>query len=247
MFKRGSKSWLISNLVFSLVLIAFGVCNLVFSNNPGYQTVMIVVVGSIVTFDAIGRLIMLMLHVANLAKDKIYAETKNVAIADAFELAVGISVIYLGSLLHSKGTLEEAQLLFKFLGDFFGIAALVLAGIALIYGIILAVKTNRPLLDIVLIIIGAAILIAVGILIIIFLKNENVLIALFIAFGILFIVVGIALLTGVTIGFQMRARREKAEARMMAEEKAKEEELYGTVENPKHQEEPAEEKGEEKK
>ena len=195
MVKRGSLGWLVWNLVFAAAFITFGIINLIFNSNSDYQAVIIMIVGIIVVLDASIRLLLNVITVINLGKEKIYIDTRRRAVLASLELAVGISVIHLANTIRTW-EIQSVEFFFRFVGDFFGIAAIVLAGLGLIYGVILAIKTKRKLIDIILIIVGAAILVTVGILILVFLKDENVLRAFFIFFGVLFLATGIMLCGG---------------------------------------------------
>lgn len=216
MLKRGTVGWLIWTVVIAAILITFGILNIAFNNNAEYQSVIIMIVGILVVVDASIRLLVNVLTIVTLSNDRIYAYTKRSAIVSSLELAVGISIIHLARIVDTSG-IVTAEFLFRFIGNFIGITMIVLASIMLIYGIILIIKTKRRLLDIVLILIAAAILIVVGILDLIYIKDENVLRVFFIFFGIIGIISGLMALLGSLLVFRLTRKKANLAKEIVAE------------------------------
>ena len=208
MLKRGSIGWVIWNVVLAALFITFGILNFVHNDNLDYQAVIIMIIGILVVVDASIRLFVHVLTIINLGKERIYVDTRRHAIASSLELAVGISVINLASIIKDQA-FGSVNFLFRFIGNFFGIAAIVLAGIVLIYGLVLAIKTKRKPIDIVMIILAAVILAVAGALILVYLRNENVLKAFFIFFGIIALVIGVALLCGTFLILAIARKKAK--------------------------------------
>ena len=206
MFKRGSLAWLIWNLIFAVIFIGFGIANLINNNEANYQFVIILILGILIVVDASFRLLFNVVTVINLGKRNLIADTRGHAILCAFELAVGIAVIHLARLI--KADITQADFLFRFIGDFVGIAAIVCGCLVAVYGTILVVKKAYRPIDGVWAYLGAALLVTAGILVLIYLTNENVLRAIFVLFGVSGCVTGAMLLFG-SIFIYVRVRKQK--------------------------------------
>ena len=226
MFKRGTKSWLIWNIALAALFIAFGIVNLVLNDNHDYQSTLFLILGILIIIDASIRLLFNVLTVARLGQEKILVDTRRHAIYASFELAVGISAISLSNLIKSY-ELIQVEFLFRFLGTFLGITAIVMAGLLLIFAIIFIVRSTRRAADIVLMILGVAILVTAGVLALVYLRDENVLRAFFIFFGICFLISGTLLLLGSIIFFALAKKQQSIFKQRAAEaqpEEAKPEE-----------------------
>lgn len=235
MFKRGTKSWLIWNCILAVLFLAIGITSLVLYKDRNYQSTIIMIVGIVVVVISSLRLLLNLATVINLGKHNLLADTRSKAIITAFELAVGISIIHLARLLLTDA--PDANFFFHFLGDFFGIAAIVVGALILIYAIILAIKSNRKLIDTVLMVLCSIILVTVGILILVYLTNRDVMNVIFVSFGIFAIVTGLALIGGSIVVIKLARRKQAFIADAIAKEEASKSE-----EAPKEEGAPEEEK-----
>ncbi|MBQ9457438.1 MAG: hypothetical protein IJU64_02895 [Bacilli bacterium] len=206
MFKRGSVAWLVWNLVLATIILGFGIANLINNNVPEYQYVIILILGIVIVTDAAFRLLLNIITIINLGKRNLIIDTRGHAVLASFELAVGISTIHLARLINADIT--QADFLFRFLGDFIGIAAIVCGVLALAYTIIMIVKKAAQPIDMGLGIVGSIVSVTAGILVLIYLTNENVLRAFFILFGVIGVVFGTMLILG-TLVLYFRARKMK--------------------------------------
>ncbi len=206
MFTRGKLSWLIWNLIISGILIGFGIANLINRDSASFQSVIILIFGIVIIVDASTRLLLNVLTVINEAKKDIFTVIRGRAVASSLELAIGISIIHLSRLVTDN--IADASFLFRFFGDFLGIAAIVVGTFVLIYGIILGVKkVSRPI-DVVFNVIGSAVLITAGILILIYLKNDPraILSTFFIIVGAVFLAVGTGLGLGTLVIYRFHQK-----------------------------------------
>jgi len=234
MFKRGTKSWLIWTIILAALFIGFGIVNLVFNDNRDYQSVLILILGILVIIDASIRLLLNIFTVARLSEANVIADTRRHAVYASFELALGISLISLSNLIKSY-ELGQVEFLFRFIGTFLGITALVMAGLTLLYAIILIVRSNTQASKIVGMILGVAILVTVGVLALVYLRDQNVIRVFFIYFGVAFLVTGVCLLFA-AIAFFALARKQQSILKQRVVEQAQEQ----AQEEPKQEENKAE-------
>ncbi len=203
MLKRGSISWLIWNLVESLILIAGGVMCVAFCNNADFQKTALLIVGILVALDATLRLALGVIDVIRIGDKAIMRTDYIEAATGSLELALGIILIL------SYQESASLEVVFKFIGLFIGIFLITVGAVAIIYAIVYIVKKMNLLIGNIFSIIGAAIVIALGVMAIIYLtKQDTIMLIFLIILGLVLIAVGIVL--GVlTISIARKVKKAK--------------------------------------
>ena len=215
MFKRGKLSWLIWNLILATLLIGFSIASLVQNKNGDFQSAIVLIAGIVVILDASIRLLLQVITVINYGKKDILVHIRGGAIASSLELAVGISTAHLASLIRSD--IGQAAFLFRFIGDFVGIAAIVVGAFIIIYGTILAIKKTTKVIDTIFNYVGAALFITGGILILVFLRDNPsaIMSAFFITLGIVGLILGLILALGSFVIYRF-AKKAEAQLQILA-------------------------------
>ena len=204
MLKRGSISWLIWNLVESVILIAGGVMCVVFCNNTDFQKTALLIVGILVSLDAVLRLSLGVIDVLRIG-DKAIMRTDYVeAAAGSLELALGIVLIL------SYTESSSLEVVFKFIGLFIGIFLITIGAVAIVYAIVYIVKKMNLLIANIFSIIGAGIIVALGVMAIIYLtKQDTIMLIFLIILGLVLIASGV-ILGILTISIASKVKKAKA-------------------------------------
>ncbi len=189
MLKRGSISWVIWNIVEALLLIVGGVLCWIYCNNADFQKTILLIVGIILAFDALLRLILGLVDVIKVGDVRIVKTDYIQAAAGAFELSLGILLI----LFYTQGT--SVEILFQFLGLYIGIFLTAVGAVALIYSLIFMIRRLNNFAMNFASFLSGGIILACGILAIIYLtKQETIMIMFLVILGISLVSSGLGLL-----------------------------------------------------
>ena len=203
MLKRGGIGWVIWNCTESIILAAGGILCCVFCANGDFQKTALLIVGILIMLDAALRLTLGVIDVIKIGNRSIVKTDYIEALTGSFELALGIILVL---------TYVEAasiEVVFKFVGLFLGILLITLGSVTLIYAIAYIVKKHNTLITNILTIIGACLVIALGVVAIIYLTKQSTVMTVFlIVLGIVLIAAGIGLLV-FTITVAKGARKIK--------------------------------------
>ena len=165
--EKGSPFYTGWNIVEAIILVVGGILAMVYSNNTDLQATILYIIGAFLIIDGALRILVNFLPVLTIIeKTKL---TFDLVIAGSFEVALGITTIC--DLAIEKGT---ADTIIKFVAMFVGIALLVFGAILIIYST--GLLTNKLIKMTKVAILGyilAACLIALGIVSIIYLKDET--------------------------------------------------------------------------
>ena len=204
MLRKGSVLWLVWNIIVAAIFVTLGVVSCVNAGNADFQNVVILIIGIFVIVDASFRLLFQVLrifvgdHLTIVAAD--YAQ----AAVAASELAVGIVLIL------ASQEMATLQALFKYLSLFIGILLITVGTIAVLFSIVLIVKKARSLILNILTIVGGAIGITAGILVMVYLGDQtNFLQVFFIVVGIFLMILGLLVLFLTIVGFIGVRKTEK--------------------------------------
>lgn len=200
MLKRGSISWLIWNLVESVILVAGGVMCIVFCNNTDFQKTALLIVGILVAVDAALRLTLGVIDVIRIGDHTVMRTDYVEAATGSLELALGIILIL------SYTESASLEVVFKFVGLFIGIFLITIGAVAVVYAIVYIVKKMNLLIANIFSIIGAVLVIALGVMAIVYLtKQDTIMLIFLIILGLVLIGSGIALgVLTITIGNKLK-------------------------------------------
>ncbi len=200
MLKRGSISWLIWNLVESVILIAGGVMCIVFCNNTDFQKTALLIVGILVAVDAALRLTLGVIDVIRIGDHAVMRTDYVEAATGSLELALGIILIL------SYTESASLEVVFKFVGLFIGIFLITIGAVAVVYAIVYIVKKMNLLIANIFSIIGAVLVIALGVMAIVYLtKQDTIMLIFLIILGLVLIGSGVALgVLTITIGNKLK-------------------------------------------
>lgn len=165
--EKGSPFYTGWNIVEAIILVVGGILAMVYSNNTELQATILYIIGAFLIFDGALRILVNFLPILTIIeKTKL---TFDLVIAGSFEVALGITTIC--DLAIEKGT---ADTIIKFVAMFVGIALLVFGAILIIYSTgLLTNKLIKMTKVAILGYIAAALLIALGVVSIIYLKDEK--------------------------------------------------------------------------
>ena len=200
MFKKGGIAWIVWNILFAALFMTLGIVTCVNSGNSDFQNVVILIAGIIVIVDASLRLLTLALTIiASKAEKEISTQVARAA-ASSSELAIGILLI-----LVSQGQSAYLVVLFQYLAYFIGILLIILGAVAVLFSVVFLIrKVSTMGAKIGGIIIGA-LLVTGGILVLVYANQEAMLQIFFVLFGILLILIAVAMIFG-TIGVAIAVR-----------------------------------------
>lgn len=242
MLRKGSVLWLIWNILVAAIFVTLGIVSCVNAGDTDFQNVVILIIGIFVIVDATFRLLFQVLRIFVGKNITIVAADYAQAAVASSELAIGIVLIL------ASQEMAALEALFKYLSLFIGILLVTVGAIAILFSIILIVKKARSMLLNILTILGGAIGITAGILVMVYLGNQNnFLQVFFIVVGIFLIVIGalVAFLTVLgVIETKRQAKENKTEAVAEVKEDSAEEPKIEAVEA--EPEEKPEEKPEDK-
>ncbi len=204
MLKRGSISWLIWNLVESVILIAGGVMCVVFCNNVDFQKTALLIVGILVAVDAVLRLALGVIDVIRIGEHAVMRTDYIEAATGSLELALGIVLIL------SYTESASLEIVFKFIGLFIGIFLITVGAVAMVYAIVYIVKRMNLLIANIFSIIGAVLLIALGAMAIVYLtKQDTIMLIFLIILGLVLIAAGL-ILGVLTISIANKLKKAKS-------------------------------------
>ena len=237
MTKSKHTLWNIWNIVVALLFVTIGVLTCAFSGDKDFQNTIILIVGIVLLVIAGLQIGFQILRIILAGDETTVSADLSIAGVTASELALGIVAI-----LVSKD-MTSASAVFKYLGYFLGIVLLSVGGLLIIYEIVFLVRKKHKLPLGIATIIGALVPIALGIVVLVFLNDQDrFLTFVFVCIGIIFILLGLGYLA-LTI---LKIRKERAEAKLVVEEKPAEEPVEApAVEEPAAPAEPEEPKAEE--
>lgn len=239
MFRKGKIGWLLLNIFEAVLLIVAGVLAMAYCRNAGFQNAIILAIGIIVIVDAVLRIALDVVSVINIGDVTLIKTTYGQAITGALEMACGVLLAVIGS------DLEQATIVFRFIGIFIGTLVAISGLIAIVYAVVYLIKKAGVTWKNILLIVIGVLLIAGGITAAILL-DRNILVIFLVLFGIILMLAGAVVLYLSIAYFVEIKRAEKAEAavndKMAAEAVAVVEETPSSMEI---EEEPAKEKPEE--
>ena len=218
MFRKGKAGWLALNIVESVLLIAAGVLCLVFCNNKDFQNACILAVGIIVVLDALLRLVLDVVSVVSSGDATLIKTSYGQAITGSLELATGAILIMVGA------NKTDAGIIFEYLGWFIGILMIVLGIILCVYaGVYIAKKAGPGGKNLGLLLAGL-LLIAAGILTIVFLtKQSTILTIFFVVFGLCLLLAG-GLMAYLTFAYVNELKKQKKAAEAASKPEGEKEE-----------------------
>lgn len=223
MFRRGSLVMTIWNLLVAAGLIALGVATCVNNANPDFRNVMFMIAGIFVIVDASLRLLTQVIQIVRFDHGVVMKTSLGSAATGASELAVGILLILISQEAANMG------IVLRYLVYFISILLITLGAVAVIYAIVFLVKKSATVVRNVAAIIFGALLITAGVLILVYVSNENFLQFIFVMVGITFMLTGIGLAMA-AVAFAIAAHRggklveeDVKEAEPAAEEPVQEE------------------------
>lgn len=218
MFRKGKAGWLTLNIIESLLLLVAGVLCLVFCNNRDFQNACILAVGIIVVLDALLRLVLDVVSVVSSGDATLIRTSYGQAITGSLELASGAILIMVGA------NKTDAGIIFEYLGWFIGILMIVLGVILCVYAGVYIAKKAGPGGKNVGLLLAGLLLIAVGILTIVFLTDQSTILTIFfIVFGLCLLLAG-GLMAYLTFAYVNELKKQKkAEEAASKAESAKEE------------------------
>ena len=221
MLKRGSKGWAVWNIVEAIILGAIGVLCVIYSGNQDLQKWILIVLGILVIIDASCRLLFDVLGVFKTPVGTLVSTNYAAVLTGAFEMALGIAVIMIGNSIN--GSDDANKTIFQFLGNFVGIVLITIGALVAIYAIIYIVRKAQNIATSIVQIIVAAMFITLGILSIIFLRDNAMRVAL-ITLGIILMIAAIVLLAGTIMVLKAAhdVKKQVATAKKNAEAKAAE-------------------------
>ena len=261
MFQRGKLSWLIWNVVVAALLIVLGVLTCANSGQSDFQSIIVLIVAIFVIVDAGFRILFDVLRVIHIGPATVVKTDYGAIIGASAELAIGVALIGISNSIKDGGS--SFQQLFVFLGNFIGTVFIVGGAVSATIATIYFIKKANSIPENVGICIGAAIVITIGILVLVFCRNqENFMKVFFISFGVILMLAGLGSLT-LTIAYYAKVNKKAKkpvegkepeiidatpveEAKEEPKEEPKEEEPAAPAEEePKPEEEKPEEKPEE--
>jgi hypothetical protein len=211
MLKRGSIGWAIWNIVESLLILTAGILALVFCESTDAYAVALITVGSIIVADAGLRLILDVIQ-AFIAPDAALVRANyGEAGASAMELALGIAFI-LGGVAFQGNVNGRADILaiFNFAALFASLVLIILGSIIFIYGLVYLCK-KAGVVNSIVVMLGGAILITLGALMIVYVWNSDELMKfIFIFAGIVLLIVGVFALLGTILTLLGKGKKEGA-------------------------------------
>ena len=241
MFQRGKLSWLIWNSVVAALLVVLGVLTCVNSGTSDFQSIIILIVAIFVIVDAGFRLLFDVLRVIHIGPATVVKTDYGAIIGASAELAIGVALIGISNSIKDGGS--SFQQLFVFLGNFLGTVFIVGGAVSAAIAVIYFVKKVNSIPENVGICIGAAIVITIGILVLVFCRNqENFMKVFFISFGVILILAGVGSLI-LTIAYYVKVNRKPAKKPVEGKEEA---EVIEAAPIEEAKEEPKEEPKEEK-
>lgn len=223
MFRKGHGGWLALNIIEAILLLTAGIIFCVFSGNKDFQNTCILIVGIMITVDAVMRLVLDVVSVVSVKGEAMIVTTYGPAITGALELAAGVVLIYAGT------GASNLSALFQFVAVFIGTLVIVFGAIIDIYSITYLVKkSGKTSRNVLFVILGIA-CIVLGALIVAFMGDQKRFIqVVFILLGI-FIIAASILMLYLTINYMVKQKQEAkleahqaevvAEADVVAEEK----------------------------
>ena len=189
MLKRGSIGWVIWNVVESLLLIAGGVLCWIYCSSADFQKTALLIVGILLLTDAALRLTLGVVDVLKIGETAVYKTDYIQAVTGSLELALGIILIL------SYTEAASLEVVFKFVGLFLGIFLITIGAVTLIYAIVYLIKKLNSIFLNSASILGALVLIAGGVLAIIYLTKQSTIMTIFLVIlGIVLVVCGAVLL-----------------------------------------------------
>lgn len=197
--KKSTLWWSIWNIVVALLFVGIGILTCAFSSNTDFQNTIILIVGIVLLVIAGLQICFQILRIILAGDETTVSADLSIAGVTASEIALGIVAIMVSQ------EMTSAQAVFKYLGYFLGVVLLSVGGILIVYEIVFLVKKKHKLPLGIATIIGALIPIVLGILVLVFLNDqERFLTFVFVFIGIIFILAGIGHLV-LTI-LKMRAK-----------------------------------------
>lgn len=237
MFQRGKCGWLIWNTIVGALLAAFGIAACVNAGVEGFQSVIILIVAIFVIADAGLRLLLDVVRVFRIGRATIIKTDYGAIGLASIELSAGVALIGLSNAIREGG--GSFRELFVFLGNFVGTALIVVGGVSLILAIIYIVKKLNSLFRNIGAIIGAAVAITLGILALIYCRDqENFMKVFFIGFGLILALSGIIF---IVLSFTIFFKKRQLVKGKKKEEKPVEPAEEPVIEEPKAEEKPEEE------
>ena len=235
MAKKKSTLWNVWNIVVALLFVGIGILTCAFSSNSDFQNTIILIVGIVLLVIAGLQICFQILRIVLAGDETTISADLSIAGVTASEIALGIVAIMVSQ------EMTSAQAVFKYLGYFLGIVLLSVGGILIVYEIVFLVKKKHKLPVGIATIIGALIPIVLGILVLVFLNDQDrFLTFVFVFIGIIFILAGICHLALTIV--KMRAKHAIDKVVEGEEEKEPEAVAEATVveEEPKPEEKPEE-------
>ena len=200
MTKKQSILWNIWSFVVAVLFVGIGILTCAFAGNTDFQNTIILIVGIILIVIAGLQMTAQVLRIILAGNEETRSIDFSIASVTAGELALGIVAIIVSQ------NPESAQIVFKYLGYFLGIFLLTAGAIMIIYEIVFLVRKVHNALIGVGTIIGGLILVTLGVLVIVFLNDQQKFLTFFfVCLGILFILIGLGYLA-LTI---MRIRKQR--------------------------------------
>lgn len=204
---EGGIIWTIWHYIMAILLVTLGVLAIIYSDRADVQKQFLVVVGGFIIFDGSLRILMNFLP-ALTAHDK-RALSFNFAVSGSFELAAGITLIMMQN--------EAAGIIAKSLSLFFAILCITIGATLLLFAIAFIVsklyKLYLPILEILL----AGCFIALGVVVIVYMKQQDFYRVVLILTGIAVILAGTGELIGTTVSLmhhnkEVRSQKYRAQA-----------------------------------
>jgi len=227
---KGGLVWTIWNVTEAAALIVIGILAIIFSNNETFQKTILAIVGSLLAVD--GGLKILANFLPIVATSRVDAEAKakakatmayDLVVGGALELALGITLIMIYA---STAYASSMRVLVSLISTFIAIICLVAGASLALFAIAFLVaklyKAYMPILEI----LFAAMLIALGIVVLVFVGDANSSDADKVAkfFQIILIITGVIItLSGAGLlatTFQAVAKRRKTRKEQRQNEKA---------------------------
>lgn len=218
MFQRGKLSWLIWNAVVAALLVVLGVLTCINSGESQFQSIIVLIVAIFVIVDAGFRILFDVLRVIHIGHATVVKTDYGAIVAASAELAIGVALIGISNTIKDGG--PGFQQLFVFLGNFIGTVFIVCGAVSACLATIYFIKKANSIPENVGICIGAAIVITIGILVLVFCRNqENFMKVFFISFGVILMLAGLGALT-LTIALYVKTNKKAGSKPTKGEEKA---------------------------
>ena len=235
--KKGGVLWVVWNYVEAALLLVGGILAIVFSSNTDLQNSILIIVGAFLIFG--GALKVLMNFLPALTAEDKASLNYNFVIAGSVELALGITLVTVTSAMSSAFVM--------FLSTFIGIILIVAGAAFLIFAIAFIVDKLFGLVMPILEMILAAGLIALGVVVLVYMKKEEVFYqVVLIITGIIMALAGLAVLIETTRAMIAANKVKKAVKAVVPDEKKGDTVVVDATEEPKNDNPQIEHKEDEK-